>query len=105
MPCCRTRSYMRAGNHKSIWPTSLTLEETVSAHLGPRRVPGNASGPYLGRRFHVSARFYNGRYHTTVLKHSIHSLDILTDTPAVTVNNCGQANRATPAHSELIDAV
>jgi Bacterial dnaA protein helix-turn-helix len=63
-------------------------------------------------------RFYNGRHHTTVL-HAIAKverlrktdetfdslLDILTDTLAATSNNCGLATRASPAHSELIDAV
>jgi chromosomal replication initiator protein len=72
---------MGADSHKSIWPIPLTqIEETVSAHLGPGRVSGNASGPCLSRQVsmylakHVGGgslpkigRFYNGRHHTTVL--------------------------------------
>jgi hypothetical protein len=79
---------MPADSHKPIWPISLMqIEETVSAHLGPGRVPGNASGPCLSRQVsmylakHVGGhslskigRFYNGRHHTTVL-HAIAKIE------------------------------
>jgi hypothetical protein len=123
---------MRTDSHEPIWPISLMqIEGTVSAHLGPGRVPGNASGPCLSRQVsmylakHVGGfslpkigRFYNGRHHTTVL-HALAKierlrktdeafdslLDVLTDTLAATSNNCGLANGASLAHSDLIDAV
>ena len=64
-----------------IWPVSLPhIETTVSAYLGPGRVPGNKHGECFSRQVsmylakHVGGwstpqigRFYNGRHHTTVL--------------------------------------
>jgi hypothetical protein len=71
-----------------IWRVSLArIEQVVSAHLGPGRVPGNAQGPsfsrqvsmYLARhvgRWSLSqiGKFYNGRHHTTVL-HAITKIE------------------------------
>jgi hypothetical protein len=73
-----------------IWRVSLArIEQVVSAHLGPGRVPGNAQGPcfsrqmsmYLARnvgRWSLSqiGKFYNGRHHTTVL-HAIAKIEQL----------------------------
>jgi hypothetical protein len=64
-----------------IWPVTLPqIETTVSAYLGPGRVPGNKQGECFSRQIsmylakHVGGwstpqigRFYNGRHHTTVL--------------------------------------
>src|SRR5258708_8961785 len=64
-----------------IWPVTLPqIEATVSAYLGPGRVPGNKQGECFSRQIsmylakHVGGwstpqigRFYNGRHHTTVL--------------------------------------
>ena len=64
-----------------IWPVTLPqIETTVSAYLGPGRVPGNKHGECFSRQIsmylakHVGGwstpqigRFYNGRHHTTVL--------------------------------------
>ena len=64
-----------------IWPVTLPqIETTVSAYLGPGRVPGNRHGECFSRQIsmylakHVGGwstpqigRFYNGRHHTTVL--------------------------------------
>ena len=64
-----------------IWQVSLPqIETTVSAYLGPGRVPGNKHGECFSRQVsmylakHVGGwstpqigRFYNGRHHTTVL--------------------------------------
>lgn len=64
-----------------IWPVTLPeIETTVSAYLGPGRVPGNKQGECFSRQVsmylakHVGGwstpqigRFYNGRHHTTVL--------------------------------------
>ena len=64
-----------------IWPvTLLQIETTVSAYLGPGRVPGNKQGECFSRQIsmylakHVGGwstpqigRFYNGRHHSTVL--------------------------------------
>lgn len=66
---------------KRIWPVTLPqIETTVSAYLGPGRVPGNKHGECFSRQIsmylakHVGGwstpqigRFYNGRHHTTVL--------------------------------------
>jgi hypothetical protein len=73
-----------------IWRVSLArIEQVVSGHLGPGRVPGNAAGPCFSR--HVSmylakhvghwslsqiGKFYNGRHHTTVL-HAIEKIENL----------------------------
>lgn len=73
-----------------IWRVPLArIEQVVSSHLGPGRVPGNAAGPCFSR--HVSmylakhvgrwslsqiGRFYNGRHHTTVL-HAIGRIENL----------------------------
>ncbi|MBV9612649.1 MAG: hypothetical protein JO091_09255 [Acidobacteriaceae bacterium] len=73
-----------------IWRVSLArIEQVVSTHLGPGRVPGNAAGPCFSR--HVSmylakhvghwslsqiGKFYNGRHHTTVL-HAIEKIEKL----------------------------
>src|SRR5215831_16529860 len=71
-----------------IWRVSLArIEQVVSAHLGPGRVPGNVQGPcfsrqvsmYLARHvgrwsFSQIGRFYNGRHHTTVL-HAIKKIE------------------------------
>src|ERR1700761_4023464 len=109
---------MRADSHKPIWPIPLSqIEDTVSAHLGPGRVSGNASAPCLSRQVsmyltkHVGewslpkiGRFYNGRHHTTVL-HAIAKierlrkadeafdsfLDILTETLRSESKNSGPA--------------
>ncbi|HWF08921.1 MAG TPA: helix-turn-helix domain-containing protein [Bryobacteraceae bacterium] len=73
-----------------IWRVSLTrIEQVVSGHLGPGRVPGNAAVPcfsrqvsmYLGKhvgRWSLSqiGKFYNGRHHTTVL-HAIDRIEKL----------------------------
>ena len=75
-------------NRARIWRLSLTrIEQVVSAHLGPGRVPGNAQGPCFSRQVsmylarHVGRRslsqigkFYNGRHHTTVL-HAITKIE------------------------------
>ena len=64
-----------------LWPVTLPqIETTVSAYLGPGRVPGNKQGECFSRQIsmylakHVGGwstpqigRFYNGRHHTTVL--------------------------------------
>ena len=77
-------------NRAMIWRVSLArIEQIVSAHLGPGRVPGNVQGPcfsrqvsmYLARhvgRWSLSqiGRFYNGRHHTTVL-HAIVKIERL----------------------------
>src|SRR6516225_8686422 len=77
-------------NRAMIWRVSLArIEQIVSAHLGPGRVPGNVQGPcfsrqvsmYLGKhvgRWSLSkiGRFYNGRHHTTVL-HAIVKIERL----------------------------
>src|SRR5579884_1284553 len=82
---------MRAGNPSPvIWRVSLArIEQVVSGHLGPGRVPGNAAGPCFSR--HVSmylakhvghwslsqiGKFYNCRHHTTVL-HAIGKIETL----------------------------
>ena len=81
---------MATVNPTAIWRVSLArIEQLVSAHLGPGRVPGNAAGPCFSR--HVSmylakhvgrwslsqiGRFYNGRHHTTVL-HAIGKVENL----------------------------
>jgi hypothetical protein len=73
-----------------IWRVSLArIEQVVSAHLGPGRVPGNVQGPCFSRQVsmylakHVGrwslsqiGRFYNGRHHTTVL-HAIVKIERL----------------------------
>ena len=75
---------------ESIWPLTLPqIEATVSAHLGPGRVPGNEHGPCFSRQIpmylakHVGGwstpqigRFYNGRHHTTVI-HAIEKIERL----------------------------
>jgi hypothetical protein len=71
-----------------LWRVSLArIEQVVSAHLGPGRVPGNVQGPCFSRQVsmylakHVGrwslsqiGRFYNGRHHTTVL-HAIAKIE------------------------------
>lgn len=73
-----------------IWPVTLPqIETTVSAYLGPGRVPGNRQGECFSRQIsmylakHVGGwstpqigRFYNGRHHTTVL-HAIQKIEQL----------------------------
>src|SRR6516162_9500011 len=75
-------------NQAMIWRVSLArIEQVVSAHLGPGRVPGNAQGPCFSRQIsmylakHVGrwslshiGKFYNGRHHTTVL-HAITKIE------------------------------
>jgi len=77
-------------NGPTIWRVSLArIEQVVSAHLGPGRVPGNAAGPCFSRQVsmylakHVGrwslsqiGKFYNGRHHTTVL-HAIERIEKL----------------------------
>ena len=77
-------------NRAMIWRVSLArIEQVVSAHLGPGRVPGNVQGPCFSRQVsmylakHVGrwslsqiGRFYNGRHHTTVL-HAIAKIERL----------------------------
>ena len=77
-------------NRSMIWRVSLArIEQVVSAHLGPGRVPGNVQGPCFSRQVsmylakHVGrwslsqiGRFYNGRHHTTVL-HAIVKIERL----------------------------
>jgi len=73
-----------------IWPVTLPqIETTVSAYLGPGRVPGNKQGECFSRQIcmylakHVGGwstpqigRFYNGRHHTTVI-HAIQKIEKL----------------------------
>ncbi len=73
-----------------IWPVTLAqIETTVSAYLGPGRVPGNKQGECFSRQIsmylakHVGGwstpqigRFYNGRHHTTVM-HAIEKIERL----------------------------
>src|SRR6516162_8053507 len=75
-------------NQAMIWRVSLTrIEQVVSAHLGPGRVPGNVQGPCFSRQVsmylakHVGrwslseiGKFYNGRHHTTAL-HAITKIE------------------------------
>jgi hypothetical protein len=77
-------------NRAMIWRVSLArIEQVVSAHLGPGRVPGNVQGPCFSRQvsMHLAklvgrwslsqiGRFYNGRHHTTVL-HAIAKIERL----------------------------
>jgi hypothetical protein len=119
-------------NPKAIWPISLTqIEETVAAHLGPGRVPGNPAAPCLSRQVSMFPAkyvdgwslpkigcFYNGRHHTTVL-HAIARverlretdeafdslIDVLTATLTSEAKNRGAGTSVSLAHSELIDAV
>ena len=77
----------------AVWPVSLArIEATVSTHLGPGRVAGNAAGPCFSRQVsmylanHVGrwslsqiGKFYNGRHHTTVL-HAIEKIEDLRKT-------------------------
>jgi hypothetical protein len=123
---------MDALNFKPIWPITLKqIEQTVSAHLGPGRVPGNAPKPCFSRQVsmylakHVGGwslprigRFYNGRHHTTVL-HAIakierlrkrdEALDALLDVLASTLNSeraPDESRRSNPiTRSELVDAI
>ena len=73
-----------------IWPVTLSqIEATVSAHLGPGRVPGNKQSECFSRQISMYlasrvggwstpqiGRFYNGRHHTTVL-HAIQKIERL----------------------------
>jgi len=73
-----------------IWPITLQqIETTVSAYLGPGRVPGNKQGECSSRQIsmylakHVGGwstpqigSFYNGRHHTTVI-HAIQKIEKL----------------------------
>src|SRR6516162_794154 len=77
-------------NRAMIWRVSLArIEQVVSAHLGPGRVPGKVQGPCFSRQVsmylakHVGrwslsqiGKFYNGRHHTTVL-HAIARIETL----------------------------
>ena len=81
---------MQVLNQATIWRVSLArIEQVVSGHLGPGRVPGNTTGPCFSR--HVSmylakhvghwslseiGKFYNGRHHTTVL-HAVTKIEHL----------------------------
>ena len=82
---------MRAIDHKTgIWQLSLgQIEATVSAHLGPGRVPGQEQHHCFSRQIsmylakHIGGwsttkigKFYNGRHHTTVL-HGIRKVERL----------------------------
>jgi hypothetical protein len=82
---------MGAGSKQMmIWRVSLArIEQVVSGHLGPGRIPGNAAGPCFSRQIsmylakyvgHWSppqiGRFYNGRHHTTAL-HGIRRVEQL----------------------------
>jgi hypothetical protein len=123
---------MLAANARTIWPISLKqIEQTVSTHLGPGRVSGNAAGPCLSRQVsmylarHVAGwslpkigRFYNGRHHTTVLhavskierlRHTDEQLDTLIDVLTATLTsetrNAASSDGNSPSRSELIEAV
>jgi hypothetical protein len=124
--------HMPTKNLKPIWRISLKqIEQTVSAHLGPGRVPGKAPRPCFSRQVsmylakHVggwslprNGRFYNGRHHTTVL-HAVakierlrkkdEALDALLDILASTLNSerlPSESLRPNPiSRSELVDAI
>src|SRR5215471_14387216 len=118
---------MRAvSNGAMIWRVSLSrIEQVVSAHLGPGRVPGNVQGPCFSRQLsmylakHVGrwslsqiGRFYNGRHHTTVL-HAIAKIErfrtsdesvdalieVLTGELAAGPHECGCSACTVRAHS------
>ena len=114
----------------AIWPVSLArIENVVSAHLGPGRVPGNAQGPCFSRqvsmylakrvgRWSLSqiGRFYNGRHHTTVLhaiekieklKRTDEAVDALVDVLTASLSpTCDtQKPAGPPSRSLLIEAV
>jgi hypothetical protein len=86
---------MSADGHGRIWPISLhQIEATVSAYLGPGRVPGNHQGSAFSRQVamylakHVGrwsttriGKFYNRRHHTTVL-YSIEKIESLREKDA-----------------------
>jgi hypothetical protein len=86
---------MSANDHGRIWPISLhQIEATVSAYLGPGRVPGNHQSSAFSRQVamylakHVGrwsttmiGKFYNGRHHTTVL-YSIQKIESLREEDA-----------------------
>ncbi|MCU1329882.1 MAG: Chromosomal replication initiator, DnaA C-terminal domain [Bryobacterales bacterium] len=86
---------MSADGHGRIWPISLhQIEATVSACLGPGRVPGNHQGSAFSRQVamylakHVGrwsttriGKFYNRRHHTTVL-YSIEKIESLREKDA-----------------------
>ena len=123
---------LATNNLMPIWPISLKqIEQTVSAHLGPGRVPGNAPRPCFSRQVsmylakHVGGwslprigRFYNGRHHTTVL-HAVakierlrrkdEALDALLDVLASTLNSERAPDEWLRPHpisrSELVDAI
>ncbi|MCU1328649.1 MAG: Chromosomal replication initiator, DnaA C-terminal domain [Bryobacterales bacterium] len=86
---------MSADDHGRIWPISLhQIEATVSAYLGPGRVPGNHQSSAFSRQVamylakHVGrwsttriGKYYNGRHHTTVL-YSIEKIESLRERDA-----------------------
>jgi hypothetical protein len=86
---------MSADGHGRIWPISLhQIEATVSAYLGPGRVPGNHQCSAFSRQVamylakHVGrwsttriGKYYNGRHHTTVL-YSIEKIESLREKDA-----------------------
>jgi hypothetical protein len=123
---------MATRNLKPIWPIPLKqIEWTVSAHLGPGRVAGNAPRPCFSRQVsmylakHVAGwslprigRFYNGRHHTTVLhavarierlRRADEALDALLDVLASTLNSERAPDESLRPHSisrsELVDAI
>src|SRR5215467_6897316 len=115
-----------------IWPVPISrIEQVVSAHLGPGRIPGNAQGPCFSRQVsmymakHVGGwslgkigRFYNGRHHTTVL-HAIEKiealrrtdesidvlLDVLTTAFSPDLQTAAASAPGCPSHSVLIEPV
>jgi hypothetical protein len=123
---------MPFGNVRAIWPISLfQIEETVAAHLGPGRVPGNAAASCLSRQVSMYlakyvggwslpkiGQFYNGRHHTTVL-HAISKverlrrtdevldalLEVLTSILTSEANSVRPQNDGSLSRSELIDAI
>jgi hypothetical protein len=115
-----------------IWPVPISrIEQVVSAHLGPGRIPGNAQGPCFSRQVsmylakHVGGwslgkigRFYNGRHHTTVL-HAIEKIeslrnkeeaidaliDVFTTALSPNAQTAVSVDRQPPPRSALIEAV
>jgi len=123
---------MAARSLKPIWPIPLKqIEQTVSAHLGPGRVSGNAPRPCFSRQVsmylakHVAGwslprigRFYNGRHHTTVLhavakierlRRTDEALDALLDVLASTLNSERAPDESlrlnSISRSEIVDAI
>lgn len=89
-PFCLPEESMFDRRTQGIWPVALSqIETTVSAYLGPGRVPGNKQDECFSRQIsmylakHVGGwstpqigRFYNGRHHTTVL-YAIQKIELL----------------------------